>query len=118
MSPHPVEEGRGEEGNRSVTRAVTESDFESAWVHWPKKAERKDALAQFRVAAKKIGLEQLQSHVEKFGKAYAATTAKNFIPALGVWLRRERWTDDLPTSDAVKPAPVVRIDPAEAWRYR
>lgn len=72
--------------------------FDDAWKHWPKKTERKKALDQYRVAAKKIGADNLADAVKRFGDAYSATTEKQFVPALGVWLRSERWTDELPES--------------------
>jgi hypothetical protein len=79
---------------------VTESDFERAWAHWPKKVERKKSLELFMAKAKTHprGLETLISDITTFGKAYARTTEKQFIPALAVWLRNERWTDELPTA--------------------
>jgi hypothetical protein len=78
--------------------AVTESDFETAWQYWPKKVERKKSLEQFKRAAKTRGRELLISDVTRFGQAYEATTARQFVPALNVWLSRERWDDELPTA--------------------
>jgi PAS domain-containing protein len=70
--------------------------FEQAWEHWPKKVEKKPAREKFLIAARKVDPEALLEHVIRFGDAYAATTERQFVPALGVWLARERWTDDLP----------------------
>src|SRR5690606_6786220 len=105
----PLAPGTGEQGNRgtgeqrnrdSSARAVrvSEDDFERAWIHWPKKTERKKSLEMFKAKAKSHprGLETLISDITMFGKAYAATTEKQFVPALDVWLRNERWTDELP----------------------
>jgi hypothetical protein len=75
-----------------------ESAFEDAYSHWPKKVERKDAFEKFKAKAKRVGADELAEHVIRFGNAYAATTDKQFTPALGVWLGHERWTDELPTS--------------------
>lgn len=76
--------------------SVLVSAFETAWSHWPKKVERKKALEQWKVAARRIPVDELSAHVIRFGDAYAATTEKQFVPALNVWLNRERWTDELP----------------------
>ena len=73
-----------------------EDAFNSAWDHWPKKVERKQAFERFRVAARRIGHEALAQHIVEFGDAYATTTERQFVPALGVWLNGERWTDELP----------------------
>lgn len=70
--------------------------FEEAWQHWPKKVERKDAFEQFKRAAKRIDALELVAAISRFGDAYAATTDRQFVPALGVWLKRDRWGDDLP----------------------
>jgi hypothetical protein len=99
------EQGNGT-GNREVELSprVTEIKpviaelFDSAYEHWPKKVERADALKRFTTATKKVPAAQLAEHVIRFGDAYAATTDRQFTPALGAWLNGERWTDELPTS--------------------
>lgn len=73
-----------------------EDAFNSAWGHWPKKVERKQAFDRFKIAARRIGHEALAQHIVEFGDAYATTTERQFVPALGVWLNGERWTDELP----------------------
>jgi len=90
--------GTGEQGNSSPAPAVLDSKFVEAWSHWPKKVERKDALEQFKKATKRIDVEELVAAIIRFGDAYAATRDKQFVPALGVWLKRDRWTDDLPVA--------------------
>lgn len=90
--------GTEEQRNSSSAPAVLESEFIEAWGHWPKKVERKDALEQFKKATKRIDLEGLVAAIIRFGDAYAATRDKQFVPALGVWLKRDRWTDDLPVA--------------------
>ena len=104
-----VATGAGEQGNRgtgekknSPAPSVLVSAFDRAWEHWPKKVERKKALEQWRVAVNKIGLEVAVEAVTRFGDAYAATTERRFVPALGVWLRGERWTDELPSKPPVR----------------
>ena len=76
--------------------AALDRAFDEAWSHWPKKVERKKASDQWRVAVRKLGVDAAVECVTRFGDAYAATTEKQFVPALGVWLRGERWTDELP----------------------
>jgi len=98
-----VGSGKGEVGSKdlSVSDARTsnvEAAFNDAYDHWPKKTEKKQALEQFKIAARRIDIETLDLHIQRFGHAYAATTSKQFTPALGVWLKHERWTDDLPTA--------------------
>ena len=95
---------RGTEEQRLSTLSVSDARaadvtaaFDDAYSHWPKKTERKQALEKFKVAAKKISLDDLAAYVFQFGDAYAATTTTQYTPALGAWLGRERWTDELPT---------------------
>jgi len=98
------EQGNGT-GNREMEPSplVTETAsqiaelFESAWLHWPKKVERSDAYKRFRIACRKIPVDQLVAAVIRFGDAYADTTDRQFTPALGTWLNGERWTDELPS---------------------
>lgn len=75
-----------------------EEEFDRGYAHWPKKVERKKSLQAFIRAAKSRGVERLVADVTRFGDAYAATTEKQFVPALCVWLRGERWTDELPAT--------------------
>jgi len=86
--------------------------FDQAYEHWPKKVDRKLALERFTAAAKKRHPEQLAADVRRFGDAYLATTEKRYVPALGVWLGHERWTDELPTASSrgyeQKPTPEQR----------
>jgi hypothetical protein len=88
--------GTGERGNSSPAPAVLASMFDEAWEHWPKKVEKKQSQARFAIAARRIDPEELVAHIIRFGQAYAATTERQFIPALGAWINGERWTDELP----------------------
>lgn len=83
---------------RAPAVLASESDFERAWIHWPKKVERKKSLAAFIKAAKTRDLETLIADITRFGTAYANTTERRFVPALVVWLNGERWTDEPPTA--------------------
>lgn len=99
LAPGTEEQGnRGteEQGISTPAPAVLSSAFDAAWEHWPKKVERKQAFDRFKIAARRIGHEALAQHIVEFGDAYAATTERQFVPALGVWLHGERWTDELP----------------------
>ena len=91
--------GTGEQGIRtpSPTAREIESAFDDAYSHWPKKVERKESLEKFTRAAKKRDLAGLVADIQRFGDAYGATTDRQFIPSLAVWVHGERWTDDLPT---------------------
>ncbi|MGO2188240.1 MAG: hypothetical protein ACTH4Y_08340 [Microbacterium gubbeenense] len=72
--------------------------FESAYAAWPKKVQKKKSLDKFKLHARKHDPHWLATQIIMFGKAYAAHVAKEFTPALNVWLNGERWTDDLPES--------------------
>ena len=85
----------------SSVHTPTVQEFDLAWAHWPKKVERKKAFERFKIAAPKH--PDLVTDIIRFGDAYAATTEKQFVPALGVWLSGERWTDELPQSRQTKP---------------
>lgn len=91
--------------------AATDSDFESAWSHWPKKTERKKSLEKFRAIARVRGVEQLTQDVIKFGDAYARSTERQFVPALVVWLNGERWDDELPGRSAANYVPSRPVAP-------
>ena len=93
------EQGKGNRGKgtgEQVSPAVTESLFDDAYSHWPKKVERKVALEKFKAST--LAPEVLAAHIIEFGDAYKATTEKQYTPALGVWISHERWTDELPSS--------------------
>jgi hypothetical protein len=92
----------------AMERAKPDLDalFDDAYSHWPKKVERKVASERFKVAAKRLGPDVLVAYIIRFGDAYAATTEKKFVPALGVWISHERWTDELPTASERKPGSV------------
>ena len=81
----------------SPSARKVEEQFGQAYAAWPKKVKRKDSLEAFIRAAKKRDPETLVAEIIRFGQAYAATTESHLVPALCVWLRGERWDDDLPT---------------------
>ena len=105
---------REEEREQGKSQAATDRDltalFDSAYSHWPKKVKRDEALAKFKGACKANKAMEIAVHITRFGDAYKATTDKQFVPALGVWLSGKRWTDDLPTApqDSSKPTPTDR----------
>jgi hypothetical protein len=109
--------GTGEQGKKAPAPAVLDRVFEGAWSHWPKKTERKKALDQYKRAASKIGADAVLDAVTRFGDAYAATTEKQFVPALGVWLSHERWTDELPESRQVQQPPLRQSRGAQALDF-
>jgi len=109
------EQGTGNrEGEQGTSPTATDRDlialFDSAYSHWPKKVKRDEALAKFKGACKANKAMEIAVHITRFGDAYKATTDKQFVPALGVWLSGKRWTDDLPTApqDSSKPTPTDR----------
>jgi hypothetical protein len=81
--------------------------FEAAWSHWPKRTEKKLSRERFLRALPKH--PTLVNEIVMFGDAYSATTETQFVPALAVWINRERWTDDLPVArDPRRAAPLVK----------
>jgi PAS domain-containing protein len=101
--------GTEEQGIKAPAPAVLASVFDDAWTHWPKKVERKQALGRFKAAVKRYArgsildtdeeaATRLARQIAHFGDAYAATTERQFVPALGVWLAGDRWNDELPQS--------------------
>ena len=80
-----------------------EALFSQAYAHWPKKVERIPALEKFKIAVRTHDPLVLVAEIVKFGDAYAATTEKQYTPALGVWISRKRWTDDLPSAARGQP---------------
>lgn len=109
---------RGEKRNRekrteeNPAPSALESAFDSAWAHWPKKVERKAALEKFKAAKRKYPEMDLVGMIRWFGDAYARTTEKQFVPALGVWLNGERWTDEPPQARQMQ----GRVTPEERAR--
>lgn len=109
----PAGSGKGTgKGNREVEEEPPQAtvvrassiagQFAEAYAAWPKKVEKTEALNQFTKAASKMPVTELVSVIQQFGAAYAATTERKFIPALGRWLNHERWTDELPTAENSK----------------
>jgi hypothetical protein len=72
--------------------------FDDAYSHWPKRVKRDEAFEKFKVVVKVESSRDIADAIIRFGDAYSATTAKQFVPALGVWLNQKRWSDELPTS--------------------
>lgn len=122
IQPDSSPQYKSNQVNSSSAPSALESTFDSAWAHWPKKVERKQALERFIKAAKTIDPDVLAGHIIRFGDAYkAAGTETQFIPGLGVWLNRERWTDELPQprANATPTKPQTRKVPAnEEWMWR
>lgn len=102
-------------GVSRTARAVLETAFADAWAHWPKKVERKQALERFVKATKRLDINELVPEIIRFGDAYTATTETQYVPALGVWLNGDRWTDELPGTQ--RGPQQGRPDP-DAWMNR
>ena len=97
--PDPTASDEAQEHPSPSAREI-ESAFDEAYSQWPKKAQRKESVQAFIRAAKKRPIDQLVADVVRHGKAYAETREKQFVPALCVWLRGERWDDEIPTVPA------------------
>jgi hypothetical protein len=110
--------GTGEQGNSSPAPAVLASEFDRAWAHWPKKVERKQAAARFATVARRMDVTELVAHIIRFGDAYAETTERQFVPALGAWLNGERWSDELPARRQANNVKQSRADENAADYYR
>lgn len=98
--------GTEEQGIKAPAPTVLASVFDEAWKHWPKKVERKQALDRFKSAVKRYPgePERLAHDIAVYGDAYAATTERQYVPALGVWLAGDRWSDELPQPRQQAPA--------------
>lgn len=106
-----------EVSSKELTTRARES-FESAWSHWPKKTEKKKSQEQFVRVAKSNGVDAVTSWVVAFGDAYASTTETQYVPALAVWLRNERWTDALPQPRGQQQPQYSRADQAHDFISR
>ncbi|UOQ60358.1 hypothetical protein MUN76_15215 [Leucobacter rhizosphaerae] len=87
-------EEQGNKGTGSRELAVIGPDFEQVWETWPKKTEKDRAEKEYAKHSRTV--PDLADAVAVFGRAYSATTEKQFIPSLASWLHRKRWTDELP----------------------
>lgn len=117
--------GTVEQGNRGTvhtsTPAASTDDFEEAWAHWPKKDKKKAALDKFKAAARHRPVAEIVADIIRFGDAYTAHVERQFVPALDVWIRGERWSDDLPTGKPAAPATSparAAVSIHEEWRMR
>lgn len=80
----------------SATPSVLEREFESIWAIYPRKQERKDALAAY-CRARKQGTTAEQ--VEKGVRAYCAYIERNrvdlkYVKQGGSFFRQQAWADD------------------------
>lgn len=87
--------GTEEQGNRGTDISLALPDFETVWQSWPKKTEKDRAEKEYLKHART--LPDLDVRIAAFGRAYEASTDKQFIPSLAAWLHRKRWTDELPS---------------------
>lgn len=105
-APVPVpKESTSHSPARETLPGVTdevESSFDRAWKAWPKKDDRRTALARYKTAVKvRGGLDLLEADVIRFGNAYArAADEIRFVPGLATWLNKQRWNDGLPVPSA------------------
>jgi DNA-binding Lrp family transcriptional regulator len=113
-------------GSKTVQEPIVDplgDAFAEAWKVWPKKAARKDARRRFTAAVKVRPVDELVEDVKRFAAAYIALgTEVKYVPALGVWLNGERWTDDLPGQERPTPAqepveqtPVSKAESKRRW---
>ncbi len=96
--------------NAREARGVVDAAFETAYEAWPKKVNKKTAKRRFEKAARTRGLDELVDDVVRFGDAYAATTDRQYTPALDAWINGERWTDELPRGPAPRTAVQRNLD--------
>lgn len=101
MSPGTAQDRQGQaRTGKRLPRAASSSDLEQqfnrAYIHWPKKVERKKSLTAFEKAARTHNAQSLVDDIIRFGDAYASSTETRFVPSLCAWLNGERWTDELP----------------------
>lgn len=84
--------------------------FAMAYDSWPKKVDKKDARDKWPRAVKAFGRSEaeLVEIVRAHADAYRVNVSKQFIPALAVWLNKERWDNELPTASDSRPAAVTQ----------
>lgn len=84
--------------------------FSIAYDSWPKKVDKKDARDKWPRAVKAFGRSEaeLVEIVRAHADAYRVNVSKQFIPALAVWLNKERWDNELPTASDSRPAAVTQ----------
>lgn len=90
--------------------------FESVWESWPKKTEKDRSEKEYLKHVRSV--DDLAEKIARFGRAYAATTEKQFIPSLAAWLHQKRWTDELPTAPSAGTQPLSRADEAQSFIQR
>jgi DNA-binding MarR family transcriptional regulator len=110
----PKEDIRG--GARGLVDDPLEQAFETVWSAWPKKADRKDAWLKFRSTVKKkfpdgfdLLVESMLDHAQAYRKY---RPDPRYVPAMAVWLNKERWRE-LPITEPqgmLRPVPVQHLD--------
>jgi len=105
--------GTGEQGNSSLAHPAVGECFEEVWRHWPKKDDKKDALAKWPRAVKesKLTERELADVAIAHGDAHKDHTEARFIPAFVVWLNKHRWANAIPTAQSSgRPVTSVRVE--------
>ena len=92
----------GADAPRKPPAAVAHALFEIAWLHWPKKVDKKRAEEKFLLALRRHGgtPQELVDAITAHGDAFEATTPTQFVPGLPKWLAGDQWTDPLAVPDA------------------
>lgn len=115
------EQGTGDQGTgisapAALALAPTHLQFETIWESWPKKTEKDRSEKEYLKHVRSV--DGLAEKISRFGRAYAATTEKQFIPSLAAWLHRKRWTDELPTAPSAGTQHPSRADEAQDFISR
>jgi len=72
-----------------------EEEFESWWMHYPRKVDKGHARRAFAKARKVASLPDLIEGADKFGKLVKSKgTPAEFVPHPATWLNGERWADE------------------------
>lgn len=84
----------------STKEAVSEieAEFESVWVHYPRKTDKKRALAAYRKARKKYSYDHITQPLGKFIRATQAEGDVSNMAYFTSWLNSERFNDEDPES--------------------
>jgi hypothetical protein len=89
---------KNEDNDKNKERSSLINDgFEHWWKEYPKKADKKNSFAKFKLATKKLnddGVTDFVNMITKDCKKRFANTEKSFIPNATTYLNGERWNDE------------------------
>ena len=92
----PLIEVDKEEVDKDLASVVPFDDF---WAVWPRKESKKNALAAWAKAVKKIDAQSIVDAATAYASSPFVPEVR-FVPYAATWLNGERWNDPLPSAPA------------------